>query len=80
MRSEKLYTVIEYLERTGFDADVQDLEDGMESVLARWQIDEVFSASEKKMLLDALYELASQNQMREIERMITHQMTYLEVI
>jgi hypothetical protein len=80
VRNEKVYTVVEYLKMMGFDADVQDLEGGVDALLEDWHIQDVFSPYEKEVLLEKLYRLASENQNREIDHMINNQIAYLEVI
>ena len=80
VRNEKLYTIVEYLRMMGFDSDVQDLEGGMDALLEDWHIQDVFSPSEKEVLFDELSLLASENQNREIDHMISNQIAYLEVV
>ena len=70
MRRMKVHNTIEYLKLAGFYHDTFDLEDwGVEEVLSEYGIYSRFSEEETQVLQEDLYELAEQNEFREIARL-----------
>ena len=70
MRKIKMHNTVEYLKLVGFFHDTFDLEDwGVEGILSEYGIYTRFSEEETQVLQDDLYELAEQNEFREIARL-----------
>jgi hypothetical protein len=73
MNRMKVHNTVEYLKMVDFYHDTFDIEDGIDKVLAEYDVYQNMSAEELWVLERELQKMAQQNEFREIAHVVTNE-------